>query len=211
MSPVPLTRHFRLIPEAYQKEDLPLGEPWLGSSHGEYQTWKMLLTEYRVVILAEAGAGKTYELQWAANLLRSQGKAAFFIRIEDISDRFETAFEIGSAEAFSAWLSGTDEAWFFLDSVDELRLTEARAFEQALRYFADQVGLASQRAHVYVSSRPYAWRPQLDRALLEELLPFAPQTTSLETDDIDEPAEDTEVAAEHYTTQTADAPLSSIK
>ncbi|WP_050590170.1 NACHT domain-containing NTPase [Pseudomonas sp. URMO17WK12:I12] len=211
MPPVPLTRHFRLIPDAYQKDDLPLGELWLGSSHGENQTWKVLFTEYRVVILAEAGAGKTYELQWAANLLQNQGKAAFFIRIEDISDRFETAFEIGTAEAFSAWLSGTDEAWFFLDSVDELRLTEARAFEQALRYFADQVGPASQRAHVYVSSRPYAWRPQLDRALLEELLPFAPQTTSLETDGIDDPAEDTEVAAEHYTTQTADDPLSALR
>lgn len=211
MPPVPLTRHFRLIPDAYQKDDLPLGELWLGSSHSENQTWEMLFTEYRVVILAEAGAGKTYELQRAANLLRNQGKAAFFIRIEDLSDRFETAFEIGTAEAFSAWLSGTDEAWFFLDSVDELRLTEARAFEQALRYFADQVGPASQRAHVYVSSRPHAWRPQRDRALLEELFPFAPQMTSLETDGIDDPAEDTEVAADNYTTQTADDPLPALR
>ena len=180
MPPVPLTRRFRLILDANQKDDLPLGELWLGSSHSENQTWEMLFTEYRMVILAEAGAGKTYELQRAANLLRNQDKAAFFIRIKDLSDRFETAFEIGTAEAFSAWLSGTDEAWFFLDSVDESRLTEARAFEQALRYFADQVGPASQRAHVYVSSRPYAWWPQRDHPLLEELLPFAPQTTSLE-------------------------------
>ncbi|MDX3944258.1 hypothetical protein QYP01_01480 [Pseudomonas aeruginosa] len=211
MPSVPLIRHFRLIPDAYQKDDLPLGELWLGSSHSENKTWEMLFTEYRVVILAEAGAGKTYELQWAANLLRNQGKAAFFIRIEDLSDRFETAFEIGTAEAFSAWLSGTDEAWFFLDSVDELRLTEARAFEQAVRHFADQVGPASHRAHVYLSSRPYAWRPQRDRALLEELLPFAPQTTSLETDGIDDPAEETEVAADHYTIQTTDEPLSALR
>ena len=83
MSPVPLTRHFRLIPEAYQKEDLPLGELWLGSSHGENQTWKTLFTEYRVVILAEAGAGKTYELQWAANLLRNQGQALSLIHISE--------------------------------------------------------------------------------------------------------------------------------
>jgi len=35
MPPVPLTRHFRLITDAYQKDDLPLGELWLGSSRSE--------------------------------------------------------------------------------------------------------------------------------------------------------------------------------
>lgn len=30
-------------------------------------------------------------------------------------------------------------------------------------------------AHIYISSRPYAWRPVLDRALIEEVLPFEPQ------------------------------------
>ena len=113
MPPVPLTRHFRLIPDAYQKDDLPLGELWLGSSHSENMTWKALFSEYRVVILADAGAGKTYELQGAANLLRSESKAAFFIRIEDLTEHFESAFEIGTAEEFTAWLSGKDEAWFF--------------------------------------------------------------------------------------------------
>lgn len=211
MPPVPLTRHFRLIPDAYQKDDLPLGELWLGSSHSENMTWKALFSEYRVVILADAGAGKTYELQGAANLLRSESKAAFFIRIEDLTEHFESAFEIGTAEEFTAWLSGKDEAWFFLDSVDERRLTEARAFEQALRHFAAQVGVASQRAHLYVSSRPYAWRPQRDRALLEELIPFAPQTTSLETSGSDDSAEDTEVATENYTAQTTDDPLPSLR
>lgn len=211
MPTVPLTRHFRLIPDAYQKDDLPIGELWLGSSYSENQTWEMLFTEYRVVILAEAGAGKTYELQWAAKLLQNQGKAAFFIRIEDLSDHFETAFEVGTAEAFSDWLSGTDEAWFFLDSVDELRLTEARAFEQALRHFADKVGRANQRAHVYVSSRPYAWRPQRDRALVEELLPYAQQTTSLGTGDISDLAKENEIAVDHYTAQTTDEPRPALR
>ncbi|WP_202615521.1 hypothetical protein, partial [Escherichia coli] len=31
---------------------------------------------------------------------------------------------------------------------------------------------AQQRAHIYVSSRPYAWRARTDRELLEQYLPF---------------------------------------
>nr|WP_225777697.1 hypothetical protein [Pseudomonas sp. Marseille-Q3773] len=211
MISVPITRHFRLIPDAYQKDDQPLGELWLGASRSENQTWEKLFTEYRVVILAEAGAGKTHELKWAAHHLRNQGKAAFFIRIEDLSDNFETAFEIGTAKEFSTWLSGTEEAWFFLDAMDELQLTEARGFEQAMHHFARQVWPASQRAHVYISSRPYAWRPQRDRALLEQLLPFSSQTTSLATSGDEDPAEDTDVAVDHYTPQSADAALPALR
>ncbi|MCP2226824.1 hypothetical protein OKW12_002237 [Pseudomonas silensiensis] len=211
MPQVPLNRRFRLIPETYQKDDHPLGEMWLGVAQGELTTWEELFDDYRVVILAEAGAGKTYELEWAARHLSARGRAAFFIRIEDLTHSFETAFEVGTAEAFAAWLEGADEAWFFLDSVDEIRLTEARAFEQALRSFASRVGLAGQRAHVYVSSRPYAWRPQRDRALLEELLPFDSQTTELSRLSPNASVPDTQISGKGYSTTTTDNPLPALQ
>jgi len=211
MPPVPLNRRFRLIPETYQKDDRPLGEMWLGVAQGELTTWEELFYDYRVVILAEAGAGKTYELEWAARHLSDRGRAAFFIRIEDLTNSFETAFEVGTAEAFAAWLDGADEAWFFLDSVDEIRLTEARAFEQALRSFASRVGLAGQRAHVYVSSRPYAWRPQRDRALLEELLPFDNQTTELSRQASNASVTDTQVLSDGYSATTTENPLPALQ
>jgi hypothetical protein len=44
--------------------------------------WSNLLTMTRVVILAEAGTGKTHELRETARRLRREGKAAFFCRIE---------------------------------------------------------------------------------------------------------------------------------
>jgi hypothetical protein len=204
MSSVPLNRHFRLIPDAYQKDDRPLGELFHGYSWSENKTWEALFNEYRVVILAEAGAGKTYELQRAAQRLIDQGKAAFFIRIEDIKDSFETAFEIGTPDAFATWLSGAGEAWFFLDSVDEIRLTAARVFEQALANFAARIGVAGSRTHLYVSSRPYAWRPQQDRALIEELLPFDIQTTKIELDQNIVSATNSRVATGRYTTHTSD-------
>ena len=40
----------------------------------------------RVVILAEAGAGKTEELRLRARTLQNEGKNAFFCRMESIAD-----------------------------------------------------------------------------------------------------------------------------
>lgn len=51
--------------------------------------WDDLLKEPRVVILAEAGAGKTYEIQGATKRLRAEGKQAFFLRLEYLKDDFE--------------------------------------------------------------------------------------------------------------------------
>ncbi|MGN8248323.1 NACHT domain-containing protein [Pseudomonas sp. SMSB3] len=212
MPQVPLNRGFRLVPETYQKDDIPLGELLLPSASSDVKTWAQLFDEYRVVILAEAGAGKTYELEGAARRLKDQGKAAFFIRIEDLSEQFEQAFEVGSAEAFLSWQASSDEGWFFLDSVDEIRLTAARVFEQALRNFAGRVGLACNRAHIYVSSRPYAWRPQRDRTLLEAILPFHADMITLEGEQ-EEPSVSLiadQVTAQRFTAHTNEEPLPTL-
>lgn len=175
MRSVPLTRKFTTIPEPYQREGVPLDEVLPSLGQGDRSGWDTLVGQYRVVILADAGAGKTHELRASAERLAAVGKPAFFIRIEDIDDTFGTAFEVGTEEAFNTWLGGSDEAWFFLDSVDEIRLSEQRAFEFAIRAFAARIRNARHRAHVYISSRPYAWRAVVDRALIEEVLPFEAQ------------------------------------
>ncbi len=171
---VPIARHFTPVPSPYQAEDVPIEELWPGLSRGERKRWANLLGEYRVIILADAGAGKTHELRGAAIQQLSLGKLAFFLRLEDINAAFGEAFEIGSTDAFETWLTGSGEAWFFLDSVDELRLSEPRAFEAAIRAFANRLAGALQRAHIYITSRPYAWRTSLDRALVNEILPHQP-------------------------------------
>lgn len=171
--PVPLIRRFTPISRHYQEHDGSLEQVWPVFDRGERRDWGRLREDYRAVILADAGAGKTFELKAEAARLDARGHAAFFIRIEDIDEAFGSAFEVGSSVAFERWLCGADEAWFFLDSVDEVRLEAPRAFETALRAFATRIHDARHRAHVYVSSRPYAWRPRLDRDLIETALPFA--------------------------------------
>lgn len=168
--PVPLARYFSLVPKSKDDSD----ERELHSLWGTQKCteWQMLEEEYRCVILAEAGAGKTFEMKSRAKHIQQSGRAAFFIRIEDIEDGFENAFEVGCAESFENWLKSHEKAWFFLDSVDEARLENPRAFEKAIRRFSLKIKSAQQRAHIFVSSRPYAWRARTDRELLEQYLPF---------------------------------------
>jgi len=170
-TPVPIVRRFLPIPKEFDKDDEQLDVSTLGLSKAK--TWAALNDEYRTVILADAGAGKTHEMRIQAEVLRDQGCRAFFLRIEDMADGPATALEIGTSAEYREWRQATDEAWFFLDSVDEAKLDSPRAFEKAIRRFAAEIHDCTQRAHVILSSRPYAWAVKTDRALVETLLPFS--------------------------------------
>lgn len=138
-----------------------------------------------MVLLAEAGAGKTFEMEARANALRESGHAAFFIRIEDIDADFENAFEVGTRDNFAEWLSSTHEGWFFLDSIDESRLDNPRTFEKAIKRFGSRIRQALQRTHIVVSSRPYAWRDVSDRRLIRKWLPYTSPREAADDDSDD--------------------------
>ncbi|MDE0444129.1 MAG: hypothetical protein OXL38_18720 [Gammaproteobacteria bacterium] len=167
--PVPLVRRFSLVPRSKQDSDEQEIQGLLGFGG---KGWEEIEREYRSVLLAEAGAGKTFEMKARAEHLENQGRPAFFVRIEDVKDGLEQAFEVGSSESFKQWLDSQGEAWFFLDSVDEARLDNPRTFERAIRSFEARIKDAQLRAHIYVSSRPYAWRSKSDPELIRRYLPF---------------------------------------
>lgn len=169
---IQLNREFSPVVASEEDRDVSVSLSFVGQS--DAKSWDDILQEFRCVILAEAGAGKTEEFRQQAFELECEDKAAFFIRIEDIDNDFERAFEIGSSEKFEAWLKGTNEAWFFLDSVDEARLNSRRAFEKALRVFSNRISNQTNRAHIYISSRPYAWGTKTDKNLVDGLL-FRPK------------------------------------
>ncbi len=134
------------------------------------KSWSQIEDEYRTVILAEAGAGKTEEMKQRARYCVASGRSAFFIRIEDITFDFEKAFEVGDPQSFDHWLVSSHEAWFYLDSVDEARLKNPAAFRKAIQTFSNRIKASAHRAHIVVSSRPYAWKPRSDRAYMDEAL-----------------------------------------
>ena len=163
---IQLNRSFRLLPKDHEFNG---GEFEIAQSLGfgggaDMQGWDQLPDLYRVIILAEAGAGKTEEIQQITTKLRSEGKYAFFFRLESLSGSLRTSFEIGNEREF--------EAWFFLDSVDEARLKSFRNVEEAVRNFAAELGASKQRAHIYITSRPSEWRPKADLSLIKGQLPF---------------------------------------
>ncbi|MBD7947411.1 NACHT domain-containing protein [Psychrobacter communis] len=154
------------------KDDSQDIENYLKFNTGQSESWDLILSEYRCIVLAEAGAGKTIEFRERASLMKSKGGYAFFIRIEDIDRHFYESFEVGDEEAFDSWLDSDEEAWFFLDSVDEALLTSPRAFEKSIRCFAKAIKRGQLRAHIYISSRPYSWRVKTDQELMDEVLPL---------------------------------------
>jgi hypothetical protein len=102
------------------------------------------------------------------------GKFAFFIALESL-DRVPFVDLLSSAEQdlFNAWKANSHApGWFFLDAVDELKLTKGK-LDRALLRFSKAIDGHLSRARVIISSRPNDWRPNVDMATLESRLPLA--------------------------------------
>jgi hypothetical protein len=145
---------------------------------GERPRWPDLIKEYRLIILSEAGSGKTAEIRNVAGSLREQGKPAFFLRLEYIPRDFEDAFEVGTYETFEEWIASGEEGWLLLDSVDEARLRNPGDFELAIRKLSRRISIAKDRTHIVITGRTTAWRPKTDLAYCTAHLPYAAAATS---------------------------------
>jgi hypothetical protein len=172
---IELNRTFHEISrESSQNDDVDISQAFPGES----LNWSNLIKEYRIIILSEAGSGKTAEIRNVSCQLREQGKPAFFLRLEHIPTDFEDAFEVGTYEAFDEWLASAEEGWLFLDSVDEARLRHPGDFERAVLNLSRQISKAIDRTHIFITSRMPAWRPKTDLDLCNAKLPFAMVATS---------------------------------
>lgn len=143
------------------------------SAGGTPKLWHDLIAGYRTLILADPGAGKTFEAKAQAASLNIRGKPSFFIRLEFLNADFENAFEVGNRGSFDDWLASDHEGWFFLDSVDEAQLDRPSALEDALRVFGKRIHDARERAHVFITSRDDAWQALPERRLVAEYLPHS--------------------------------------
>nr|VFK55062.1 MAG: hypothetical protein BECKTC1821F_GA0114240_100664 [Candidatus Kentron sp. TC] len=167
--------HRRFAPIGKDEEpNLEAGLPW-GFGVGKWLDWSDLLRHRRLVLLAEAASGKTWEFRHRADALAAEGKPAFFVRIEDLADEgFESALDPKDGDAFAAWRAGgmDGEAWFFLDSVDETRLNRKSPEKAVRRFVRELVPGDVACAHVYISCRVSDWKTREDRAMFERLLPL---------------------------------------
>lgn len=144
------------------------GEYALGTTSG----WPELLEHDRVVLLAEAGAGKTEEMRQQVKRLVGERKFAFFVALDDLDrESIDDILSVHEQEKFEKWKAAAGaQAWFFLDAVDELKLTH-RKLDRALRHVSRGLEGRLDRARVIVSCRPSDWRPLLDADTVENRLP----------------------------------------
>ncbi|MDT3308484.1 NACHT domain-containing protein [Shewanella vaxholmensis] len=165
---IELNRLFNEIPTSLSDEKDLSDFYSLGTKNGD--TWDCLLNKDRIIILAEAGSGKTVEIKEQAKKLSAKKKFSFFIKIEDIKDNFEGAFEFGDISQLDNWLSGQEYGYFFLDSVDEAKIANEKDFQKALRCFSRKINKGISRAKIFITSRGSAWRPKTDLEFVDDLL-----------------------------------------
>ena len=145
---------------------------WSEYEFGPAVGWPELLEDDRVILLAEAGAGKTREMTEQAKRLVGEGRFAFSVPLESL-DRQPIAdlLSVADAEQFDTWKNnGRETAWFFLDAVDELKLTEGK-LDRALLQLSRSIGGHSHRARIIISCRPGDWRSHLDLTTVRDRLP----------------------------------------
>ncbi|WP_150793085.1 NACHT domain-containing protein [Pseudomonas fluorescens] len=169
---VDLDRTFSKIPvDADVSDDLDLSGRH--SRHGDLH-WADLLGHQRVILLSEAGSGKTAEIRNVTRQLQSEGKNAFFLRIENVSLGWEDAIEDDLFDAFESWLDSGSEGWLLLDSVDEARLKDPRDFERAIQKLGRVIRRAGAHAHIVITGRSTAWRASTDLAICERAFKIEP-------------------------------------
>jgi hypothetical protein len=158
---VDIGRRFRELTEEQTKDpnalDLVSDWEWLGYRSSD--SWDDLEKRFRTVVLAEAGSGKTREMQERCKALKKEEKFAFFLPLEliesdDVSRLLESESE---RDEFQKWVSSSNEpAWLFLDALDELKLRDG-IFKRALFNLKAAIRGAEMRARIIVSCRPHDW------------------------------------------------------
>lgn len=114
--------------------------------------WSELQKHHRVVILAEAGSGKTEELRAQARALASEGSFAFYTTVHAAIEGFAESLPDAERGRLAARLASDKPAWIFIDSFDEAKLGRIQ-LSTALRKVADGIASGLRRAHVVLSGR----------------------------------------------------------
>lgn len=166
-----LDRRFNTVTEDQLKnpDALTFHSDWFGGRSST--SWLDLEKRFRTVIIAEAGSGKTEEMKERRESLRGEGKFAFFIPLEALAlDSVDLSLEHDELPSLKEWLQhSTAQAWFYLDAVDELKLTGG-IFKRALNKFRQAIHGGEMRARIIVSCRPSDWH-MFDVLSFKRILP----------------------------------------
>ena len=175
-----IERTFQDIPEGKISEaDQQSFLVRLGWSRGA--TWDDLLQSKRILMISEAGAGKTYECSTKAEHLWNAGEPAYFVNLAELAqNELRSLLRRDEETRLNAWLSSQyDVATFFLDSFDELELTLG-SFKLALTRLEKCIGEQLHRARIVVTTRPIPF----DEHAFRKILPVPPALSSEPSEEV---------------------------
>jgi hypothetical protein len=125
-------------------------------------SWETVSAHRRVVILAEAGSGKTTEMREEARIRTAAGQFAVYATVEDVGrDGLDDTLGAAGRVRLTSWRGSDENGWFFIDAVDEAKLGGIR-LEKVIRRIADGITGAERRAHVILSGRLTDWEFRRD-------------------------------------------------
>lgn len=82
------------------------------------QAWSALHEKPLVVVIGEAGIGKTIEFKQEVARLTAEGKASFFLPLNQLQDPDSWTLALtGCDDAYTAWTASTALGYFFLDAL----------------------------------------------------------------------------------------------
>lgn len=165
MDAIDLDRRFTQQPEG-ESED------WTRrpSSGAGKMTWEDVLGLRRVVILAEAGGGKSSELKLKHHQFRASGRFSFNVELSVVATMgLPAALPSDQFNLFSSWKASGKDAWFFIDSIDEAK-AERIPFHRACARIAEAIRGCEDRASIVLTGRPSDWRHDEDFKSLVEYL-----------------------------------------
>ncbi|MEP0391881.1 MAG: hypothetical protein ABJ205_08805 [Erythrobacter sp.] len=170
-----INRTFRDIPADKVTEEERLEFLEALSAHRGLD-WDQLLESRRIMIVSEAGAGKTFECQQLQERLWDAGEPAFHLELAELADNpVDDLLTPEESERFAAWQSAqSEDATFILDSVDELQISK-RSFRSALIKLAKALEGKLHLARIIVTSRPVAF----DKQEMRKRLPIPKTEASL--------------------------------
>lgn len=144
--------------------------------------WTDLLALHCVVVLGEGNCGKSYEFNEQHRQRKYHNQYSFFIPLEKLHDHdFRDAMTIDEYLEFEKWKqTPTDEATFFLDAVDELKLRKG-SLRNAINKIKIAINIEAHNARFFISCRPGDWvgtlndgrtTSELDATTVKMLLPI---------------------------------------
>jgi hypothetical protein len=174
----PISRTFRDLSD---KEIVDSESTWLLAQWGMQHDiigWDDLLKSPRILIVSEAGVGKTFECHACRDRLWANGEAAFVLELSTLADvSVPDMLDGEELLRLAAWLRAQSEtATFFLDSIDELKISQ-KSFEQALKRLSRTIAGHLGRTRIIITTRPIP----IDRQLIEKHLPVSPIAGSAPT------------------------------